>query len=108
MTTEPAVIPLSDLWRILGGPPLEDGRGRAFWRNDSRHSIFIDDGAGLWRDSVTGERGGAIALIVIVRQCSPLEAGAWLNGELDLALWTAIVIGEVPPYEHLALVGDAA
>lgn len=74
-----ASCPITTVWRQLGGGPLRQHRGRAFWRRGDGWNIKLDDDNNVWYDFASGEGGGLIDLIRIARGCDAAEAAAWLS-----------------------------
>jgi hypothetical protein len=71
-------IRIGDVWSALGGAPLRNGRGRAFWRDGDRYSVAVNSTRGTWHDFVSGKGGDSFELVRTVRGCGFREAAAWL------------------------------
>src|SRR4051812_6228841 len=78
---------LLDLWSMLGGEPLRNRRGRAFWRGGSGLNVSVSESTGTWFDHVDNVGGGVLDLIAKVNGSTRAEALKWLAGaygsELD-------------------------
>jgi hypothetical protein len=101
-------VSISDVWRMLGGEPIENGKARAWWQGDPDRAVSIDDRTDRWHDTGNADGGGILELVAIVRGCSPADAALWIEDELNLAVWTAIVTGDVSLTGRHGTVGDAA
>jgi len=73
-----ARIPVSEVWRGLGGGELRHGRGRAFWRKGDGFNVALSDKKGVWYDHATGEGGGVLDLVQRVLGCDRKAALRWL------------------------------
>jgi hypothetical protein len=86
-------VRISEVWGALGGAPLRRGRGKAFWRDGDGYNIWLSDVKNGWKDYVTGDRGGVLALIAMVRGSSRQDALKWLADFRGVALddtpWSA-------------------
>ncbi|MGC4050967.1 MAG: hypothetical protein QM757_16505 [Paludibaculum sp.] len=70
--------PIMRVWEALGGSPLRQHRGRAFWRRGDGWNIALDEEQNVWYDFASGEGGGLIDLIRMARGCDAAEAADWL------------------------------
>lgn len=78
-------LEIVDVWRALGGGPLQGSRGRAFWRDGDGLSVSLNSGRGVWKDFVSGVGGGILALVMIALGCGKAEALAWLVDNCGVA-----------------------
>jgi hypothetical protein len=67
-------IRISKVWAALGGGPLRNGRGAAFWRDSRDFNVSVSDEKGGWHDFVSGDGGGVLDLIQHVRGGSRADA----------------------------------
>ncbi|HKD07679.1 MAG TPA: hypothetical protein VKB79_17395 [Bryobacteraceae bacterium] len=88
MTATGLDVQISEVWRMLGGPPLRHGRGRAFWRDGNGLNVAIDDEKGVWMDHADGVGGGILDLISRVRGGSRSDALRWLADASGVTLAT--------------------
>jgi hypothetical protein len=79
-------VPISRIWRALGGGEIRRGRGQAFWRNGDGWSVSLDDKRGAWFDHRDGIGGGILDLIQHVRGGSRTESLRWLSDQFGLPL----------------------
>lgn len=77
---------MTEVWVALGGGDPRRGRGRAFWRGGYGYNVSINADKGAWFDHVTGEGGGILDLILLVRDCSRQDALKWLADYYNLPL----------------------
>jgi hypothetical protein len=77
---------ITQVWRLLGGPPLRNNRGRAWWRKGDGLNIRLRDDLGVWKDFATGDRGGVVALIQRALDCDKKTACHWLATQLGVDL----------------------
>lgn len=77
---------IRDVYRALGGAELRGCRGRAFWRDGHDYNVSIDAQRGVWHDFVTGDGGDVVTLVEVARQCSFVEAVAWLAQFVGVAI----------------------
>jgi hypothetical protein len=72
--------PISAIWQALGGDAPRRGRAPAFYRKgDNPGSVSLNDEKGCWHDFVTGNGGGVLDLVQLVRGGSRREAIRWLS-----------------------------
>lgn len=67
-------VRISEIWSALGGGPLRQGRGPAFWRDGDGLNVSLNDQKGVWHDFVSGEGGGVLDLVQRVRGGSRADA----------------------------------
>jgi len=71
-------VPISQIYRALGGPKLRGTRGPAFWRGGDGFNVSVNDSRGVWHDFASGEGGGILALVIRVRGGGRADALRWL------------------------------
>ena len=71
-------LPITEVWRAVGGGELRHGRGRAFWRDARDFNVGISADKGVWHDFVTGEGGNAVGLVSTALKLTPGEAARFL------------------------------
>jgi len=78
MTTAAEVVarvPISAVWRALGGGPLRYGRGQAFWRESADgYNVSLSDIKGVWHDFAGNVGGGVLDLVQHVQGGTRAEA----------------------------------
>jgi hypothetical protein len=84
-------VRISEVYTALaGGKPRQCGAGkfraRAEWRGGDGLSISLDDDRGVWFDFVTGEGGGVLDLVQLVRGGTRQEALRWVADLAGLPL----------------------
>jgi hypothetical protein len=77
-----AAVHISDVYQALTGTkPRQAGigrfRARAIWRDGDGYNVALDDGRGCWYDHVTGEHGGVLSLVQVVRGGTKQESLRW-------------------------------
>lgn len=77
-------IQISQVYRALTGREArrvgaEKTRGVATWRDGSGLNVSMDDARGVWHDFVTGDGGGVLDLVVLIRGGSRHDALRWLR-----------------------------
>ena len=60
-------VPISQIYRALGGPKLRGTRGPAFWRRGDGLNVSLNDSRSCWRDFKASEGGGVLDLVQRVR-----------------------------------------
>jgi hypothetical protein len=76
-------VHISQAYRSLtGAEPRHAGnaryRVRAVWRDGDGLSVSLDDSRGVWHDFVTGEGGGVLDLVQLIRGGTKHEALRWV------------------------------
>jgi hypothetical protein len=78
-----AAVKISDIYHALtGAKPRQAGAGkyraRAIWRDGDGVNVSLNDCRGCWYDFRTGEGGGVLDLVQLVRGGTRQEALLWL------------------------------
>jgi hypothetical protein len=55
-------IRILELWRDLGGEPLQGKRGKAFWRDGDGYNVALDADKNVWHDKSADQGGGTVKL----------------------------------------------
>lgn len=76
-------VRISDVYAALTGRKLrrtgvDTWRGQAWWRNGNGLNVRLDDSRGVWKDFVTNEGGGVLALVVRIRGGTRQDALRWV------------------------------
>ena len=50
MIQEITSVRITDVWAALGGGPLRQRRGQAFWRDGDGYNVSLNDDKGCWHD----------------------------------------------------------
>jgi hypothetical protein len=84
-----AELRITDVWAALGGPELRRNghasvRAPAFWRNGKDRNVSISVQKNCWHDFVTDDKGGILALVMIVEDCGAHAALGWLEHNAGL------------------------
>lgn len=85
-------MPISVIWKALGGDAPRRGRARAFYRGgDNPDAISLNDEKGCWYDHRDHVGGGILDLIQSLLSCSRAAALRWLSDFTGIPL-------ETPPF----------
>jgi hypothetical protein len=84
-------MPISQVYQQLTGiQPRRAGpdrwRAKATWRDGGGYNVSLRDDWGSWRDFVTCESGGTLALIARIRGGSRADALRWISGFTGIPL----------------------
>ena len=78
---------IAEVWAGLGGPPLRNNRGSAWWRGSESRSVSVSPGKNCWHDFKAGEGGGGVlALVQRVLGCDKRTASQWLASFYNVSL----------------------
>lgn len=72
-------VTLARVWAALGGGPIRNRRGQAFWRNGDGWNIALDEPNKVWFDFVGGRGGGILNLVMVALGCDKAAAVSWLS-----------------------------
>ena len=97
-----ASVRISQVWAELGGGPLRNGRGKAFWRNGDGANVSINDQKNTWHDFARNTGGGVLTLIQVVQRCDRKAALRWFleTFSLDVALDRPLTPAECRRFER--------
>ncbi len=76
--SELAHVPIVEVIRALGGPDVQGGRTRAWWRDGDGLNVAVDVEKNRWYDHVANIGGGVLALVRMVTLTDDASALAWL------------------------------
>jgi hypothetical protein len=79
-------LPISEVYRLLGGSKISRNRGRAFWRDGQGMNVSLSDEKATWYDHAEGVGGGVLDLVVRVLGCNRADALKWLADAAGVAL----------------------
>jgi hypothetical protein len=65
---------IRDVWAAPGGGKLRGNGTRAHWCGSGGFNVAPDPGKDIWHDLVTGEGGGVVPLVSVVRPYSSRDA----------------------------------
>ena len=74
-------VDLLEVWQLLGGQELRQGRGKAFWRDGNGYNIALDTKHGRWYDHAMGVGGGTVSLVSVVLGTDRRGAFSWFESE---------------------------
>jgi hypothetical protein len=72
-------VSIIDVWERLGGGPVHDGHGVAWWRGDDSPNISIESNLNVWFDHVSNSGGRVSRLVRTVLGCDQQTALQWLR-----------------------------
>jgi hypothetical protein len=91
-------VQITEVWAMLGGPPLRNGRGKRFWKDGDGYNIRLRDDLNVWKDFVTGQKGGILALIETVLDCDKRTALRFLADRLHLDIDQPLTLAQRRAY----------